>query len=65
MTRSEEYRSRAADCDRRALLTPASRLDLQARARAWRQLAHDAEALERITADQAAQQRSEPHLGRD
>jgi len=66
MTRADDYRARAADCERRAstIVNPISRRELLGRARAWRQLAHDAEALERIAADCAAQQRREADTAR-
>ncbi len=55
MTRADDYRARAATCDERADATdnPISRRELQGRARAWRQLADDADALERINTDRA------------
>jgi hypothetical protein len=56
-SRAEDYRTRAAACETRAAAADndLTRRELLGRARAWRQLAQDAEALERITADVAAQ----------
>jgi len=56
MTRADDYRARATDYEKRAGATdnPISRRELQGRARAWRQLAQDADALERIAADRAS-----------
>ncbi|MDR3468244.1 MAG: hypothetical protein P4M07_20110 [Xanthobacteraceae bacterium] len=56
-SRAEDYRARAVACETRAAAADndLTRRELLGRASAWRQLAQDAESLERITADRAAQ----------